>query len=121
MPEPVEDEIAAGRRALAEAQAALDGATLRTIDTVTVGWHDTAAHPERGAFAVVSRDGAYADLAGDTLIGEPLRVSARGRSVIVYCVASAAVPTDLSLTRRAWAQLSTLARDTLPCQVEILE
>lgn len=116
MPEPVEDEVAAGRRAFAAAQAALDGPTLRVVaGLVTVGWHDTSAHPERGCFAVVRRDGPLTDL-----IGEPLLVSARGRSVIVYCMASAAVPTDLSLARRAMMALSTLARETLDCQVEVI-
>ena len=116
MPEPVEPEVATARRSFLDAQAALDAPTRTTLaDLVTVGWHDTSVHPERGSFAVVARDGPLTDL-----IGELLRVSARGRSVIVYCMASADVPFDLSLARRAMVPLTTLARSSMDCTIEVL-
>ena len=117
MPEPIDLEVAAARRAFAAAQAELDAATQRVLPgLVDTGWHDTSAYPERGSFAVVRRDGPY----DRDLIGELLRVSARGRSVIVYCMASADVPNDLSLARRAMAHLAALAHESLACTVEVL-
>ena len=116
MAEPVEPEVAAARRSWLAAQAALDAPTVRVLPgTIATGWHDTSAHPERGFFAVVRQDGPLLDL-----IGELLRVSVRGRSVIVYCMASADVPFDLSLARRAMFPLAALPRDYVDCSVEVL-
>lgn len=116
MPEPVEPEVASARRAAEAAQAALDAPTRSVHPAlVNVGWHDTSVHPERGFFAVVARDGPLTDLIGDVL-----RVSAGDRSVIVYCMASGDVPTDLSIARRAMLTLAALAAATIDCRIEIL-
>ena len=83
------------------------------------GWHDTQTHPETGAFALV-RTGAGLD----DLVGEILRVTSAApsaRSVYVYCLGSAGVPTDLSLTRRGFAALGLLSLESLACLVEVVE
>lgn len=84
----------------------------------TAGWHGTIVDPERGAFAIVHPDGALAGLVGDRV-----RVRARpsGRSVIVYIhEKNDDILEDISLTRRAFAEIALLAADDQKVIVEVL-
>ena len=108
-------ELLASRRAFPEAQHLLAGAAQeRLIDLVAFGWHGTDVSDESGAVAVARLGGPY-----EELVGEILRVVAGARSVYVYCWETAEVPTDLSLTRRAFAALGGLYLETLDAYVEI--
>jgi hypothetical protein len=112
-----EPEILMGLRAFAKAQQLLAGDVVRTLaGTVEVGWHGTEADGLQGAFAVVQSGAGL-----DDLIGEVLRVSYRGRAVYVYVGAAVAVPTPLSLARRAFfPQLAPLSAESRPCTVEVV-
>lgn len=110
------DQVNAGRRAFAQTQALLTGTVARTVALLAdVGWYDSAAHPETGAFALVREDGAYADL-----VGEILLVTNGDRSCYVYCIDFGDVTGDLALYRRAYLHLGLLSHETLPCLVEVL-
>lgn len=104
-----EVDILISRRAIGQGAALWAGGPATAVGSLTVGWHHTAAHPETGAVALVAYDGLL------DLIGDLLRVTHRGRSVDVYCVGSAAVPTELSLTRRAFQELAVAAREEITC------
>lgn len=115
--DPGEPEVEAGRRAFATAQELLaDVAVERLPNLVSVGWHDTSRHPERGSFAVVRSGAGYDDLFGDTLL---LTEPESGRQVYAYVLGSRDVPADISLSRRTFMALGRLASETLDCIVEL--
>jgi hypothetical protein len=114
----LEPEVLWARRAFPKAQEWLAGEPLRSIGLVDIGWHYTDAHPETGAFAVVRRGGPF-DIAGETpLLGEVVILGGHD-PVYVYCVNSAAVVADLSVTRRVFLALGLLARDRVRVEVEV--
>jgi hypothetical protein len=116
MAERPEQEILWGERAFGEAQRLLDGASRRPLSgLLEVGWHASSKHPLVGCFAIVATGGAFTDL-----IGEVLRVTYEGRSVLVYCVGSRDIDVDLSLSRRPFMAIGLLASDGLPCTVEVV-
>lgn len=117
-----EEEILIARRAFPDSQRLLDGAILREAFTrLGVGWHATAVHPERGAFAVVQRGAGLEDLIGEVLrVSLPGSPSAAQRSVVVYCVGSALVSSPLSLYRRAFLGLAVLSAEELTCRVDVV-
>lgn len=111
----VEPEIAAGRLAFSASQRAFDGAVARRATEVrSVSWHGTLVHPEDGAFAVARRG-------LEDLVGEIVRVSWKGRSVLVYVIAPRGVPGDLSLSRAAFLRIAPLSADRVPAVVEVIE
>lgn len=89
-----------------------------TFDT-SATWHGTSVDPNRGSFAVVR---AGSDLAG--LVGQRLKVTTRRtnpRSCFVYVFqAISTLDADLSLARRAFAELELLAADSVDVHVEVL-
>lgn len=112
----IEPEVLNARRAFADAQALLAGEPLSAVPTeIDIGWHDTATHPEGGAFAVVGREAQL-----DDWIGEIVLVSANGRACFAYVVGSADVPVSLSLARRAFASLSALSVESLRGLVQVI-
>lgn len=113
---PAEPEVLAARRAFPKAQELLAGGARRRISSlVEVGWHDIAAHPERGAFALVRRTGPY-----EELVGEILMLTYEDRpTIFVYCVNTADVPQDITVYRRAFIALARPARTSIPCTVEV--
>jgi hypothetical protein len=82
------------------------------------GWHGTIVDPERGAFALVHPDGALAELVGDRV---RVRATPSGRQVIVYVSAlNDDIIEDISLTRRAFADIALLSQDNQNVIVEVL-
>jgi hypothetical protein len=112
-----EPEIVEARRAFDDAQVLLDRVPESLWPSlVDVSWYGTATHPERGAFAIVARNGPLADLVGDHL-----RVRYREKTVNVYVIASSLdVLTPLALTRRAYMALEVASVLSVSCAVEIL-
>lgn len=110
----VELEVSVGRRAFPVTQEIFAGSPVGAPATVATGWYDSSVDPETGAFALV-RTGAGLD----ALIGEIIEVSYAQRSVFVYVLADAALPTDfdLGLARRAFSALSRLTAVALQTQV----
>lgn len=102
-------------RAFPKAQELLAGVPLRSLGVMTVGWHDTLTHPKTGSFAVVA-DGAGLN----DLIGEVLRLSRGEREVFALVFATRAVPTSLSLARRAFIGLALPALESIEVLVEVV-
>lgn len=112
----VEPEVLNGRRAFAKAQALLAGEPIKKLPSnITIGWHDTATHPESGCFAVVGMNAGR-----DDWIGEVVLVEANGRACYVYVMASADVPVELSLARRAFASLSALSAESVEALARVI-
>lgn len=117
MAEQLEPEVLDARRAFAAAQTLLAGEPLNPVGLeIGVGWHDTSTHPETGAFAVVASESVY-----EEWIGEVLLVTANSRSCYVYVMASADVPTSLSLARRAFAALGELSTEEVDAVVQVVQ
>jgi hypothetical protein len=112
----IEPELSITRRAFPEAQALLAGPVSRQVTAAAViGWHDTTAHGETGAVAVVRRGGPYEDL-----VGEVLRVETSYAAAYVYCAARADVVEDLSLARRAMLSVAPLAEENISASIGIV-
>lgn len=105
----------AGRRSWAAAQRRYAGQVLEAVGVVDIGWHDTATHPETGAFALVAGSAGL-----DRLFGEILRVRVGRREAFVYVLGAGAVPTPISLSRRAFFSLGLLSEETLSATVEVV-
>lgn len=101
----------------ADAQAVLRSTVPepRTARLATCEWHSTMIDPGRGSFAVVRRGGPL-----EELLGERILVTAGGRSVAAYVTALREIEEDLSLYRRAFLALATLATERLTVKVEVL-
>lgn len=113
---PIEPELLAARRAFPKAQQLLEGVAVRRLpQRVAVGWFGTEVESEQGAIAVV-RLGA----GQDDLIGEVLRVEVGDRHVFAYVLGARGVPTDIALSRRAFASLARLSHESLPAIVEVV-
>ena len=106
-----------GRLPYVAAQNALaaQGVVLGTTQAAGLGWHGTLTDVETGSFCLVQTDGTLADL-----VGERLRISVGGRSVCAYCIRTADIIEDISVTRHLFAQLAPLATDELAVTVEIM-
>lgn len=112
-----EPDVLIGQRCFPDAEALFALPVAQVLGAYTVGWHDTFAQPYRGNFAVVSD--AVPEVAD--LVGETLRIGARGLSVNVYVLGRAEVPHRISLARRAFLALSGLYRDDVSALVWRLE
>lgn len=111
---PEVEDIQLGRLPWTEAQEAFMGAVTQTQEATT-GWHGTRLHPEVGSFALVDSDGPLASLVGDRL-----RITSGFTSIFVYVVGETELEDDLSLTRRAFLALSSLADDSLDVTVGVV-
>lgn len=113
-----EPEILDAARAWPEAQEALRGSTAgRTpLLRVMTTWYGTSVHPLEGAFALVDPAGAYAHLKGDVL-----EVRYRRKSIFVYCIASAGLPYEFAITRKAYFELTRdLADDEIAVRLTVV-
>lgn len=112
-----------GRLPWIEAQSifAQGGAELKTDQIVACGWHGTLVNPERGAFAIVNKDGLLADYVGERVkVTYDSGVEAPIRAVYVYVLDVDAIEEDISLTRRAFLSIAPLATETLSVHVEVM-
>ena len=109
-----EPEVLEGVRCFPDTQTLLDSTTSEVVGSMMIGWHDTTAQPYRGSFAVVSD--AVPQMVD--LVGDVVRVSWQGNSVLVYVLGRASVPHPLSLARRPFMALSGLYREQLVGLVE---
>lgn len=82
---------------------------------VGCGWHGVAQDEEEGAFAIVQTGSEIADLVGDRLA-----IRYGKKVVYVYCHREDDVLEEISLTRRAFLGLATLAEFELGVEVEVL-
>jgi hypothetical protein len=108
------------RRAFPVAQELLSGPVLRkAASSANVGWHDTEVCAETGAIAVVPSEGELVDLVGEIIVVKR-HLPTEVRGAFVYVLARAAVPNDLSLSRRAFLHLGLLSGTALDCSVEVI-
>lgn len=116
----MELELQWSRRAFPKAQELLAGSPTSDAPLrLDVGWHSNDVEAEAGAIAVV-RDGAGLD----AWLGQVLRVTSLDhpdRAVFVFVLGARGVPTDLSLSRRAFLALGVLSLESLSCLVEVME
>lgn len=107
------------RMGFLDAQALLAGEVQDspTYETTTA-WHGTIVDDNKGSFAVVRAGGPLAGL-----VGQRLQVTSKthDRSVLVYVFAAiTTLGSDISLARRAFAQLDLLSADTLDVHLGIV-
>lgn len=124
-PEATDDaELLAGR-AFPETQRLLASPALRRLsETSTVGWHGAATSPAEPAFALVRRGGPLDNNAvGDDegVIGEVLILTRTGGDdpIYVYCLGAADLPTDISVTLRAFIALAVPTAEQIECLVAV--
>lgn len=111
---PNEQEVLDGRLPFAEAQRLLDGSSDGVMRYRSIGWYGSDFHPDRGFYAIIHQD-------DPELVGDRLRLSYKGRSVCVYAFGSADVGEhEIVITRRAFAELELLSKETISCRVEVL-
>jgi hypothetical protein len=114
------DDIQIGRYPFEYAQSILgmDPPQDATSTVASCSWHGTLLNPERGSFALVQRDGRFAEL-----IGERVKVSTfLGKSVNAYVLGEAELDEedDISLTRRLFLELAPLSTDAINVRVAVL-
>jgi hypothetical protein len=108
------------RRAFPVAQAAFEGAVLRTAAAnAVIGFHGSDTSAETGAVALVREDGDHVDLVGE-IVRVSRRLSGETRTVLVYVFGTGPILDDLSLTRRGFMGLGILAAETLECSIEVI-
>lgn len=113
-----EPGVMLGRRAFPEAQALMDVAAASVAAASTdVGWYGTDVDPEAGSFAVVSPDGALADLVGNVI---RVTLTTGTASVCAYVIATAVIEQDIALYRRAFLSVAALSNATIEARVEVL-
>lgn len=115
--ESAPDDVLA-KLAFADAQRLLFGTLQDETYETTTSWHGTVVDENRGSFAVVRSGGLL-----DGLVGKKLEVSSKthSRSVIVYVTAKTpSLDADMSLARRAFAQLDLLAEDFLDVHLRVI-
>lgn len=110
--EVVEPEVSQGRRAFPVTQELFAGTPLEAARTIETGWYDTSVNIESGAFALVQTGAGL-----DDLIGEICQVTNGARSVFVYVMQAAAIPTPFALARRAWFAIGNPSDESVECQV----
>lgn len=111
---PNENEVIIARGGFADTQEDIRGSST-VIGQFTVGWYGTSVNEERGAFAVVNRDGPLLNYVGDFL-----SVRRGQRTVYVYVFGSASIIADIGLARRAYLGLSLLAHEPISAEVGLL-
>lgn len=113
-------EIETSRRAWPEAQRLFAGAPERRLpEIIDVGWHGSEVSPETGAIALVRLGGPWDT---DSIVGELIGVWRGSRVAYVYVLgAHGLLLEDISLTRRAFASLGPLYKNSIPCVVEVLK
>jgi len=88
---------------------------------VTVGWHGVNFDVETGAFAIARTGGAVEGLVGErVLVIRRAGVYQKSVAVTLYAARNfpqVALDEDLSLTRRAFLQISGWEQDTVECDV----
>lgn len=106
-----------GRRAYPVTQQLFAGSPIQRLASSTeVGWHDSNATTESGAFALVLTGGAL-----EQYVGDRVQVTYAGRSTIVYVVeAVATLPWDISLWRRAFMELAGLPFAPVLADVDLI-
>ena len=109
------------RRAFRVSQDAWAGPSLEKIASSSVlGWHGGDLNGETGATGVVAAGGEHEDLVGD-LIRFTRRLPSETRTVTVYILEAAEIPTDFSIARRCFFHLGLLANETLDVEVDVIE
>lgn len=101
----------------ADAQILLSGTLQDETYETTTSWHGTVVDENRGSFAVVRSGGAL-----EGLVGKKIQVTSKthNRSVIVYVTAKTpSLDADVSLARRAFAQLDLLSADFLDVHLRV--
>lgn len=108
------------RMGFLEAQRLLAGLLTTETYEATTSWHGTRVDANRGSFAVVLAGGALAGL-----VGKRLLVTSKthaGRSCLVYVTAAvSSLDADISLARRAFAQLELMSADTLDVHLRVVD
>lgn len=111
---PSEPEVLAARLGYPDAQVELAGTPYwRATGLPGVGWYGTDVSAETGSFGLVNIGGPL-----ESLIGDRLKLTYRGRSAFVYVFGSDYLIEDLHITRRAFAALELLAVGRIGCIVE---
>lgn len=114
---PSEPEILHGRLGYTDAQAALNGVAT-TTGVFSCWWYGMSLQEDRGYYALVNEDNSLAE----ALLGDRLKLTYGGRSVIVYAFGSlAGMDADIMISRRAWMALELLAAPVRSVKVEVLE
>lgn len=103
----------------ADAQQFLTGETIDspTYES-TAAWHGTFVDDHKGSFAVVRAGGPL-----ESLVGLKILVTSKThtRSVYLYVFAKITdLAEDISIARRAFAELDLLSEDTLDVHIEVL-
>jgi hypothetical protein len=89
------------------------------IRSATCSWHGTMYDQETGYFAVVQEDGDLADLVGERILVSLDDSLADTRSVVCYVHTTGEMDDgDLSLPRKAFAELGSLYNDSVPVRVQ---
>lgn len=89
--------------------------------TTDATWHGTHFDPEIGAFAVVRDDGPLTDLIGQRVLVRVGTAIASKRVAVFVHTMGPVRNADISLTRRAFAEISGLAvGDSIPVTLEVL-
>ena len=115
----IEPDILDGRRSHEAAQRAFAGAPDSAFPRheAEIGWYDGAVDENEGCFALVRAGGPL----DDELIGRVVRVTWADRSIHVYCVGAADLPTDIALHRSAFFRLHMLWRDSLRGSAQVVK
>ena len=98
-----------------DASAFFGGATgpdQSTAIRAQCGWHGTRFAEEEGAFAIVKLGGLLSDY-----VGERVKVEHDGRAVYVYVYDERDIMEDISLTRRAFLEISMATAEVLDATV----
>lgn len=113
------DDFTLGRLPFAESQAQLRGpAETRSAKLATAEWHGAGPEgdPERVSFAMVDEEGPLANL-----VGERVLVRHGTKQVYAYVHRSAALGSEISVTRRLFMALAPLATTQLPVVVSVVK
>lgn len=115
-PLPNEPEVLEARLAFPDGQDALNGVPESAgAGPYTLSWYGTQVHDERGSFGLVNAIGPLADLVGDRV-----QILYKTHSVRVYVFGSTDLDTDIAITRRAFASIELLAKDSINVRVQTL-
>lgn len=119
MPDYSDLDLIATRRAFPITQEILRGPVARLVaEEADIGWHGTTVSPEDGATAVVEEGGEFEDLVGDVL--RVWRPESRREVFVLVISSTKGLPTDLSLSRRAFFALAPLWRETIEVSIEVI-
>jgi hypothetical protein len=111
-----------GRMPFIEAQMAYAASGIdSTVLPITadVSWHGTKMNKERGSFAAAKMGGVFEQYVGRRL--EITYGKAKPTIVRVYLHDILDITTDLSVSRRVFAELAPLGLDFVSAQVKVLK